>query len=232
MFVVVIVDRAELHCVCAQYLSYVSVGCVIRVVIVVRTKIGDAIAAGARESRASERDSRHSAQKILEWQGAGQRGFDVGRLREILKAGYMADDGAVGIAITAIDQKLCAGCKGGGDVVLVPRRARSSSGDSIEILVGEKSPRLDRRVGVMKELAIDGEFRAEHVIDLHHVFAKIENISQRRYESEWISGRDQVRVRQFGEDILDVCRGDRVDGTGRDACSVGCARTGGPITIR
>jgi len=32
--------------------------------------------------------------------------------------------------------------------------------------------------GVVKELAVDGEFGAEDVINLHHVFAEVEDIAK------------------------------------------------------
>src|SRR2546429_2946652 len=83
----------------------------------------------------------------------------------------------------------------------------------------------------MKKLAIDGQFRSEHVIYLHHVFAKVENIAQRRYESEWISSGDQIRLRQFGEDILDVRCGDRINRAGWDTRAISSAATGHPIIV-
>src|SRR5206468_8333683 len=116
---------------------------------------------------------------------------------------HMAENGAVRVAITAVDQELRAGSVGGGNVVLVTRRVCGSRRDSWDGSVCEEATLLERWVRVMQELAIDAELGSENVIYLHHVFAEIKNVAQGRDEPKRVGGSDEIGRGKFGKDIGD-----------------------------
>src|SRR6267378_5598622 len=205
----------------------------VSVVVVVGPEVGNAggVDPIASKKCASDRQARHATKQILERQSVAQSGSNVGRLGEILSTGHVTDDGAIRIAVAPFNYEFRSGSERGGNIVLMPRRTSSSSSQSRNHLTGEKTSRLNRWVGVVKELTVDSQLWAEDVIDLHHILAEVENIAQRPCVSEGIVCGDQIWRREFGEDVLDVSCGNGISGASWDAGAVGLAGAGSAIAV-
>ena len=146
-------------------------------------------------------------------------------MREVLSASHAAKNGAIGVAITSVNHQVGTKSESRSNVVLMPGRLRGCRGDSIDRHAGKETSRFHRRICVVQELAVDGQLGAEDVINLDHVLAEIENISQRRYFPEGIARSSGIGRRELGEEVFDVRRRDRIERGRGDAGSVSCAGT-------
>ncbi len=90
------------------------------------------------------------------------------------------------------------------------RRVSGSCGDAIHRQAGEETAGLDRWVRIVEKLAVYRQFGAEDVIDLYHVFPEVEDISEGGYVGERTGGSRSVGKREFGEEVFDISRGNRI----------------------
>jgi hypothetical protein len=65
---------------------------------------------------------------------------------------------------------------------------RGRRGNAVDRHAGEETAGLDRGIGIVEKLAVYGQFRAEDLIDLHHIFPEIENICERGYVGKGTGG--------------------------------------------
>src|SRR5215475_9009063 len=121
MFVVVIVDCAELQSVLSKNFRDVAIGRVVDVVIAVGTKRAYRSTRGVGEISTGQRKRGNAAQDVSKRQRTANSCLDVGRLREVLGTSNFAENRTIGIAISGINDEARRRNIGAGDIVLMAR---------------------------------------------------------------------------------------------------------------
>src|SRR5713101_8145063 len=121
----------------AQNFRRIAVGGMVDVVVAIRAEISQSAAASGSERRAANRNTWYAAKDIRKGKAAAEGSLDVRRLRKILGTNHVAEDGAVGVPVSAVDHELGSRSVSCGDIVLVPRRVSGGCGDSVDDCIGE-----------------------------------------------------------------------------------------------
>src|SRR6266478_2373334 len=99
----------------AQNFRRIAVDGMVDVVVAIRAEIAQSAAASGSEGRAAHRNTWYATKHIREGKAGAEGSLDVRRLRKILGTNYVAEDGTVGVAVSAVDHQLGSRSVSGGD---------------------------------------------------------------------------------------------------------------------